>query len=187
MTLTGSNTYNGSTSINQGELLVNGSLLSPVTVNSGGTLAGMGHLSSVTVNSGGHLAPGDAPGAMTLSGSLSLLAGAKMDFQLDTPLLSDEVFMPGGLLALNGQEFADFSFTPLAGFGPGDYDLIEFGSSSGSLGAITSGMIGGRQASLAVHGNDLVLAVVPEPGTLALFSVGVVALLAFAWRSRGGA
>ncbi len=118
--LAGASTYTGSTSINQGELMVNGSLVSPVTVNSGGTLGGAGSLSSVTVTSGGHIAPGDAPGLMTLSGSLSLLSGALMDYELNTLLDSDEVFMPGGLLALNGQQFTDFSFTPLAGFGPGD-------------------------------------------------------------------
>ena len=35
--------------INQGTLLVNGSLVSPVTVNSGGTLGGTGSLTSGTV------------------------------------------------------------------------------------------------------------------------------------------
>jgi formylglycine-generating enzyme required for sulfatase activity len=175
--LTGANTYSGSTAINQGELMVNGSLVSAVTVNSGGTLAGMGSLSSVTVNAGGHLAPGNSPGKLLLSGSLSLLGGAVMDYELDTPLTSDEVLMSGGSLALNGQEFGDFNFTPLAGFGPGTYDLIDAGSITGSLGSGTSGTIGGYQANLAVQGNDVVLNVVPEPSTLVLMAVGAVTLL----------
>ena len=89
---------------------------------------------------------------------------------------SDEVVMPNGLLALNGQQFSDFNFTPLAGFGEGTYTLIDAGSISGSLGSGTSGTIDGFQASLAVHGDNLVLNVVPEPGTLALAGTGAVSL-----------
>ncbi len=180
--LTGNNNYSGTTAINQGELQVNGSLASAVTVNSGGTLGGTGSLSSVTVNAGGHLAPGDAPGQLTLSGSLTLLSGAVMDYELDTPLDSDEVYMPNGLLSLNGQQFSDFNFTPLAGFAPGSYTLIDAGSISGGLGANTSGTIDGLPANLAMQGNNLVLNVVPEPGTLALLAFGVLACSAFARR-----
>jgi autotransporter-associated beta strand protein len=175
--LTGSNTYSGVTTISQGELEVNGSLASPVAVNSGGILGGTGSLASVTVNSGGHLAPGDSPGLLHVSGSLSLLSGAKMDYELDTPSASDEVLMPTGLLSLNGQQFSDFNFTPLGGFGVGQYTLIDAGSISGSLGVGTIGAINGLPASLAMHGNDLVLNVVPEPGTLVLLTAGAIALL----------
>jgi hypothetical protein len=171
LTLAGSNTYNGPTTVSQGELVVNGSLVSPVTVNNGGALRGTGSLSTVTVNSGGHLAPGDAPGLLTLSGSLSLLSGAKMDYELDTPLDSDEIYMPTSLLSLHGQQFSDFNFTALGGFGPGSYTLIDAGSISGSLGGNTGGTINGLPATLAIQGNDVVLTVVvPEPGTLALLA-----------------
>ena len=183
--LTGSNTYTGSTTINGGRLLVNGSLVSPVTVNSGGTLGGTGSLSSVTVNSGGQLAPGDAPGTLTLSGSLMLLAGARMDYELDTPLDSDLVLMPSGALTLGGQQFSDFNFAPLAGFAPGSYTLIDAGSISGSLGSGTAGTIDGLPASIAVQGDNLVLTVVPEPGTLALVGFAVIALVSFRWRRMG--
>ena len=62
-------------------------------------------------------------------------------------------------LVLNGQQFSDFNFTPLDGFGLGTYTLIDAGSISGSLGANTSGMIDGDPATLAVQGNNLVLKV----------------------------
>jgi hypothetical protein len=164
--------------VSQGTLVVNGSLVSPVTVNGSGVLSGTGSLSSVMVNSGGHLAPGNSPGTLTLSGSLTLMSGALMGYELGTPANSDLVLMPTGLLALNGQQFSDFNFTPLGGFAPGTYMLIDAGSISGGLGANTSGTINGLSASLALQGNDLVLNVVPEPGTFPLLAAGIVAILA---------
>ena len=183
LTLTGSNSYTGPTTINQGTLLVNGSLASPVTVNSGGMLGGSGSLTSVTVASGGSLSPGAAPAAMNVSGSLSLLSGAKMDYALDTPTDSDEVYMPSGPLVLSGQQFADFNFTPLGGFGRGTYTLIDTNSVPiGSLGTSNSGTIDGMPAYIAVQGDDVVLTVVPEPSTLVMLCIGGVVLLGWRWR-----
>ncbi len=184
--LAGSNTYTGPTTINQGNLAVNGSLLSPVTVQSGGILSGTGSLSSVTVTPSGQLAPGNPSGAMNVSGSVNLEVGAVMDYELDSPSTSDEVLMPTGELILSGQQFSSFNFTWTADFGPGTYDLITFGSSSGSLGANTSGSIDGLPAALTVTNNDLVLTVVPEPSTLALLGAGVVGLIGWVWRRRPG-
>ncbi len=183
--LAGSNTYTGPTTINQGKLSVNGSLASAVTVASGGTLGGTGSLSSVTVSAGGQLSPGDAPGILNISGSLTLVRGAVMDYELGTPTDSDEVLMPSGMLALNGQQFSDFNFTALGGFGDGDYTLIDAGSTSGSLGAITCGTIDGQTATLAVQGGNLVLTVVPEPSSGALLLATITGTIA--WRRRGRA
>jgi autotransporter-associated beta strand protein len=185
--LAGSNTYTGPTTVNQGGLFVNGSIVSPVTVNGGGILGGTGNVTSVTVNLGGILSPGDAPGILQLSGSLVLAAGAVMDYELDTPDTSDEVSMPGGLLSLNNQQFTDFNFTWTPNFGLGTYDLINFGSSSGSLGAVTSGSIDGYPAAIAVSGNNLMLTVVPEPSTAALFAAsvaGAIGLAGYRFRKR---
>ncbi len=183
--LAGSNTYTGPTTVNQGTLLVNGSLVSPVTVNSGGMLGGSGSLSSVTVTSGGFLSPGAAPSALNVSGSLSLLSGAKMDYALDTPADSDEVYMPSGPLVLSGQQFADFNFTWSANVAPGTYMLIDAQSISGSLGTSTGGTIDGLQANIAIQGDDVVLNVVPEPSTLVLLGVGGLGLLGYeSWRRR---
>jgi autotransporter-associated beta strand protein len=183
LAVTGSSTYSGPTTINQGELVVNGSLISPATVNNGGILGGMGSLSSVTVNSGGTLAPGDAFGTLSVTGSLILSSGAAMDYGLDTPTTSDMASC--GNLTLSDQQFSDFHFTWTPNFGPGTYNLIAFGSLGGTgLGNKRSGTINGYPAYIAIQSNDLVLNVVPEPSTLALLATGALGLLAWEWRRR---
>ena len=183
LAIKGSNTYTGPTTISQGKLVLDGWLTSSaVSVNSGGTLGGTGYLSSVTINAGGNLAPGDSLGTLNVGGTLILQSGAVMDYELDTPSTSDMIV--AGSLTLNSQQFSDFTFTPTANFAPGSYALIGFGSSSGSLGANTSGTIDGYPATLAVQGNDLVVSVVPEPLTAALLAAGVLGLIGWEWRRR---
>jgi fibronectin-binding autotransporter adhesin len=187
LVLAGSNTYAGPTTIKQGTLVVNGSLISQVTVNSGGTLGGTGSLASVTVNAGGHLAPGNSPGTLTLTGSLSLLSGSVMDYELGSPTTSDQIWMPTGQLVLSGQQFSDFNFTPPAGLSPGSYTLINAGSISGNLGTNLDGTIAGLPATLAINGNDLVLNVVPEPGTVTLLLASAASLYAYRRRQKSAA
>ncbi|HEY5793117.1 MAG TPA: autotransporter-associated beta strand repeat-containing protein [Chthoniobacterales bacterium] len=86
LTLSGSHTYTGATTINAGTLLVSstGSIGagSAVAVNSGGTLAGTGNVNgTVTVNNGGTLSPGNSPGLQNL-GSLALNNGGNYNWQI---------------------------------------------------------------------------------------------------------
>ncbi len=69
LSLTGSSSFNGTTTINAGTLIVGvggvGSIAnSAVTINSGGTLKGSGTTGAVIVNSGGTLSPGNSPGTL---------------------------------------------------------------------------------------------------------------------------
>ena len=78
--LTANNSYTGSTAVNAGTLVVNGSIASSnlTSVNNGGTLAGIGTVGNTQINSGGTFAPGNGtPGSSTtVTGSLAFQSGA---------------------------------------------------------------------------------------------------------------
>ena len=85
-TITGTNTYSGTTSVNAGTLLVNGdnsSATGAVTVASGGTLGGTGTVGgAVTAQTGGTLSAGDGVGTLTTSGNVTLNAGSNLNWQI---------------------------------------------------------------------------------------------------------
>lgn len=145
-----------------------------VMVNSGATLGGTGFIAltnnNVTVASGGRLAPGDG-GAESLqidflgTGRLVLQTGALFSFDLAAPAVSDEIVVTAGGVTLNGLQFGDFTFNTLPGFSSGTYTLIESVATTGSLGAVTTGTVGGKPAELKLVGNNLVLEV---PATVIL-------------------
>ncbi|BCM21200.1 beta strand repeat-containing protein [Mesorhizobium sp. J8] len=126
LTLSGTNTYTGATTVDAGVLRVNGSLgNTAVGVNSSGTLSGVGTIAGpVTVD--GTVAPGNSPGTLTV-GSLTLNAGAKLDYELGIPgTIGNGV---NDLIEVNGDLTLDgtLNITDVGGFGPGVYRLINYG------------------------------------------------------------
>lgn len=199
-TLSGTSTYTGATEISGGTLLVSGSLHGTVNVavDSGGTLAGKGTITTgndgnVTVASGGFLSPGNNnAGKLALALGLGQLdlsgaAGGTGWLKFDLGTTSDQVALTSGTLNIGtGLDLDDFSFTGVAGFGVGTYTLFNTSQPIvGELGSNLSGTVLGFDATLqyADGGNDLVLVVVPEPGTVATLIGGVATLLGWQ-RSR---
>lgn len=208
MTVTASNDYSGGTNVGTatGTLLANnpndgGSATGSGNVSIHGTLGGNGYIinsgdNGVRINAGGMLAPGASDG---VAGTLTITTGsagldisravgatnsASLLFDLGSPDNSDQVVLAGTTQLKIGSgnlEWDDFVFNPLAGFSAGTYTLVSSAATiSGSLGSNLTGTIGGLDATLAFANNnqDLVLTVVPEPGTFGVLAIGAMGLLA---------
>ncbi len=126
LTLSGTNTYSGDTTVRNGTLLVNnaagsGTGSGTVTVVSGATLGGTGTIGGpVTVN--GTLAPGNnGAGTLTISNNLVVNNGAVLQYDLGTS--SDRTVVSSNL-TLGGT----LNITDSGGFGAGTYTLFTYTS-----------------------------------------------------------
>ncbi|TPO08124.1 autotransporter outer membrane beta-barrel domain-containing protein [Mesorhizobium sp. B1-1-5] len=137
-TLTGNNSYAGSTVITAGTLLVNGdqsAATGQTTAGNATTLGGIGIIGgNVTIQAGGTLSPGDAgnaPGALTIGGNLTLnnTSAVNVNFGqanvLGGPL--NDLINVGGNLTLDGT--LNITQTPGGTFGPGVYRILNYGGS----------------------------------------------------------
>jgi fibronectin-binding autotransporter adhesin len=203
LTLSGSNSYNGDTFISVGKLSLTatGSLSSSpiINVSSGATfdvsaknsgnggftlasaqaIMGNGAINgNLVASSGSHIAPGTSAGTLTFTGNLTLNPGALLDFELASTSTSDKISMSNSTLYINNLDLSAFTFTALTGFGPGVYTLIDDKTISGNLGSILTGMIGDYPITLSKSNNDIILTVVPEPGTWLLMATACLGFLA---------
>ena len=122
MTLSGSNSYSGGTTVMAGSFLVNGSLTnSAVTVGTGGTLGGSGTLGAlVAVQSGGVLSPGNSPG---------LLAAAALGLQFGSTMFM-EVIGSGAGAGVAGINYDQIQITTSGGLTYGGSLNLDFGNST---------------------------------------------------------
>jgi fibronectin-binding autotransporter adhesin len=147
LTLAGANTYTGPTTVNAGELRVNGSLANTtVVVATGGTLGGTGTLGGA-VSSPGKLKPGNSgTGTLTFGNGLALTPGSVLEFDLGAGAASDKVQVDGALV-LDGT----VNFTAAPGFGAGIYTLAAYTGTltdnSLNIGTMPDGFTGSVAAS----------------------------------------
>jgi len=199
LVLGGTASYTGPTSVSGGRLIVGASITgtSHVDIASGGILSG-GALSvggmiqtsgngNVTIASGGALSPGDLQTAGTLTltlnsgvgtaGSLLLQPGSASDFKLTLGVtiagngINDFVVVNGNL-TLGGTLFVTEVGGPLTA--GSQYELFSYtGTLSGSL-AIDPVFLAEHPGSTirTSVANEVLLSVVPEPGSLGLLICG---------------
>ncbi len=83
LTLTATNSYSGSTTVETGKLVVNGAISnSAVTVQDSAVLGGSGWVGSTIVNSNATIAPGNSPGTLNINGDLTWNNAGNYDWEV---------------------------------------------------------------------------------------------------------
>jgi fibronectin-binding autotransporter adhesin len=190
LTLAGSSTYSGGTTLDGGTLVAANSTGSAtgygnVTLN-GGTLAsgpnGGSISGSVLAGSAPHaIAPGGVGvlGTLLLGGNLTLNANSTLDF--DVSAGSADLLAIAGSLSINNPATIDIN---ASGTLSGPYMLATYGASSGLTRGdfVVSGLPAGY--ALEVGADQLSLISVPEPASLLLLLAAAAALVGFRRRRR---
>ncbi len=104
LTLTGTNTYMGDTTITGGMLRVNGSIASSdLTVTLGGALQGTGTVGDTLMR--GILSPGNSVGTLTVQGNLNLESSSTYLYEIDADQNGDLVVVTGTATIADGAVF----------------------------------------------------------------------------------
>jgi len=205
LTLTGSNSYTGNTTVNVGTLLINGSTVgdSAFSVSSGATLGGSGTIGgTVTVGSGGTLAPGNSPGNLTVNNSVTISDNATMSIEINGATVGsqyDRITMTTGTFSLTGTNNLALSpgYTPALDTFFFLVDNQGINAISGvfeRLNGVTTDLsqgaaffVSGQQFRISYEadltngtfllGNDIVLQAIPEPSTWLLLTAVLTSIV----------
>jgi fibronectin-binding autotransporter adhesin len=116
LTLSGNIPYSGTTAVQAGTLLVDGSQTSSLVALAGGTLGGTGSVGPITA-SGGTLAPGQSPGILS-SGGVSFAPAASFAVELNGTTVgtqADQLSVAGGVSLGGATLSVSLGFSPLLG------------------------------------------------------------------------
>jgi autotransporter-associated beta strand protein len=200
LTLSGTNSYGGSTKVNAGALVVTGSSsTSEFIVNSGGTLSGSGAVKPVTVSSGGTLkgtgtwgdvtnsgtlAPGNSIGTINITGNYTQATGSTLEIEI-SPTQSDKVIVSGNVTIQSG---ASVHLIPdIGSYNSNSYTIISStgGTVSGTFGSIysdsplVSGVLNypAGQVVLTVNGKSISSITVTSGGNPAIVAEALDAII----------
>ncbi|TWS95805.1 autotransporter-associated beta strand repeat-containing protein [Reyranella sp. CPCC 100927] len=94
LTLTGTSTYSGATTLTAGRLTVNGAIASSIVSVTAGTLAGTGAVGGI-VATGGTVAPGNSIGTLNVAGNVSFAPGTTYEVEIEPAGGSDLLHATG--------------------------------------------------------------------------------------------
>ncbi|MBN8943521.1 MAG: autotransporter domain-containing protein [Rhizobiales bacterium] len=157
LTLTGTSSYLGATTVSGGALIVNGAIASDVTAQSGSVLGGAGAVGPITVQSGATLAPGSSGiGTLTVNGNATLAAGSLTIIEVSA-LSADRITVNGTANLAGGLRLV----TVGSGFSFGtSYTILSTtGGLTGTFNAVdVQGTFGpGIGTQVSYTGNDALL------------------------------
>lgn len=133
LVLSASNTFNGTSAVRQGRLVVNGRVAGAVNVDSGAVLGGSGAVGGLATITGTH-APGNSPGVQTFESGISYQAGSTLAWELwgntatqgagtlASPFTFDQVLVTGSSLSIAPTASLSLDFGALAGGSVVDWD-----------------------------------------------------------------
>jgi fibronectin-binding autotransporter adhesin len=199
--LGGTNTYSGTTSVNAGSILVNGSLSGAMNVGAAGLVGGTGSIGGdLSVATGGAVAPGASIGTLH-SGSAFFMMDSVFALEMDsTARTSDLLAITGALnLDLSGVKLTITDLNPAPFGGPLPFITYTGGWNSGifTVNGVqiddydqffnpgsTTITVGGNEYHIDYdYGGNSVVLVVPEP-TAVLSILGGLGVLAGGRRRR---
>ncbi|MCG6203708.1 autotransporter-associated beta strand repeat-containing protein [Rhodopseudomonas sp. HC1] len=168
LTLTGTSSYTGATTLEDGTLSVNGSIASSslTTVNAGAALGGNGTVGTTLIN-GGALAPGNSIGTLSVTGNLTFTAASSYMVEV-SPTSADRVNVSG--TATLGGATVNASFAN-GGYVDRQYTIVNAtGGVVGTFGTlVNTNLPSGFKSSLGYDSNNaylnLVLDYTPTPPT----------------------
>lgn len=181
-TLTGANTYSGATNVSAGSLLINGSNAGAglYTVSQNALLGGTGSIAG-SISADGILAPGAASiESLDVTGNVTANSSGVLRIELNDadPQTVDRLNIAGNLSAVPG---ATIQFLVTGSPSASEYDFATYtGSLTGTFGS-TSVPAG---YNLVQGDGVLKLQAVPEPSTMAVALLGLIAVSATSRRRR---
>lgn len=173
--LSGNNSYTGVTAVGAGTLLINGNqslAVGNVSIANGATLGGVGTIGGATAISG-MLAPGsEGVGLLSFTNGLTLNSASNSIFEIDglTRGTEFDAINITGALSYNGTLTLDFGYSGSVGQ---TFNLFSFTSYSGTFSSINF-LNDGYAGTFDYASGTLTLTAVPEPASLALFTMGLL-------------
>ncbi|KAA0969320.1 autotransporter outer membrane beta-barrel domain-containing protein, partial [Aureimonas fodinaquatilis] len=156
----------GTTWLNGGTLVVNGTLGTSVVASENTLLQGNGTVNELVLESGSTIAPGNSPGTFTVSGNMTMNAGSTYQFEAAAGKGHSDKIVVGGTANLGGATLKVSALDSTISYVNGQrYKVVEAGQIEGTLSSdltIDSAFLGSTVEYSATDAT-LVLAVKTDP------------------------